>query len=280
MRNLLILVGIVVFLASCNKSDFKTHHPDVEKVTSIEYQYALRGMTCDTGCVILGVPDADCDGVIDSLDVCNGGVDTIDNNMDGLPDCAFPPDFDDIIDDWKCGNKLGKILICHVPPGNPAAAHTICVSPNAIPAHMHHDDDNGAQNDGYSDYLGPCKEVCMDSTSVPPTTGPIDADCDGVTDSLDLCPGGNDMIDNNNDGLPDCAFPPDFDDIIGDWKCGQGDSTKIIICHVPPGNPGNAHDICVSPNAIPAHMSHDDDNGTKDDGLSDYLGPCNAIVCP
>ena len=38
-----------------------------------------------------------------------------------------------------------KVLICHRPPGNPENAHTISVSPNAVPAHLAH-----------GDTLGPC----------------------------------------------------------------------------------------------------------------------------
>ena len=34
---------------------------------------------------------------------------------------------------------------------------------------------------------------------------------------------------------------------------------KITICHIPPGNPGNAHSITISLNALPAHvMRHGD----------------------
>jgi hypothetical protein len=38
---------------------------------------------------------------------------------------------------------------------------------------------------------------------------------------------------------------------------------KVVICHIPPGNPENAHTISVSPNAVPAHLAH-----------GDTLGPC------
>ena len=33
---------------------------------------------------------------------------------------------------------------------------------------------------------------------------------------------------------------------------------KVDICHIPPGNPDNAHMINVSVNAIPAHLAHGD----------------------
>ena len=38
---------------------------------------------------------------------------------------------------------------------------------------------------------------------------------------------------------------------------------KVLICHVPPGNPGNAHGITISPNAVNAHLAH-----------GDYYGSC------
>ena len=48
--------------------------------------------------------------------------------------------------DVRCGNNLNKVLVCHIPPGNPDNPQTICISPNAVPIHL-------AQ---HGDYLGPC----------------------------------------------------------------------------------------------------------------------------
>ena len=36
---------------------------------------------------------------------------------------------------------------------------------------------------------------------------------------------------------------------------------KVLICHIPPGNPENAHTISVSVNAVPAHLAHGDSEG-------------------
>ena len=44
---------------------------------------------------------------------------------------------------------------------------------------------------------------------------------------------------------------------------------KVDICHIPPGNPANAHVINVSVNAIPAHLAH-----------GDHLGSCDAPPPP
>ncbi len=36
------------------------------------------------------------------------------------------------------------------------------------------------------------------------------------------------------------------------------DGVKMTICHVPPGNPDNAHVIRVGIRAVPAHLMHGD----------------------
>ena len=42
-------------------------------------------------------------------------------------------------------------------------------------------------------------------------------------------------------------------------------SLKVTLCHIPPGNPANAHTITVGEPAMRAHLAH-----------GDYLGPCNG----
>lgn len=49
------------------------------------------------------------------------------------------------------------------------------------------------------------------------------------------------------------------------------ESHKTTICHIPPGNPANAHTLCVGNQAVPAHLNNH----------GDYLGPCKAEqACP
>jgi hypothetical protein len=43
---------------------------------------------------------------------------------------------------------------------------------------------------------------------------------------------------------------------------------KVTICHIPPGNPDNAHTITVSESAVDAHMAHGDSMGECDNGGS------------
>jgi uncharacterized delta-60 repeat protein len=38
--------------------------------------------------------------------------------------------------DVRCGNKMDKVLVCQVPQGKPANAHSICVSANAVASHL------------------------------------------------------------------------------------------------------------------------------------------------
>jgi hypothetical protein len=49
---------------------------------------------------------------------------------------------------------------------------------------------------------------------------------------------------------------------VVDIRCGNN---KVEICHVPSGNPSKADEICVSRNAVEAHLAH-----------GDYLGSCRS----
>ena len=56
-------------------------------------------------------------------------------------------------------------------------------------------------------------------------------------------------------------------------KNGQPECTnpkKVLICHIPPGNPANAHDICVSTHAVEPHQTHH----------GDTVGACNPQPPP
>ena len=40
-------------------------------------------------------------------------------------------------------------------------------------------------------------------------------------------------------------------------QTGLGE-TKVTICHIPPGNPANLHEIVVGAAAVPGHLTHGD----------------------
>ncbi len=114
--------------------------------------------------------------------------------------------------------------------------------------------DNDTDNDGVVDCLDNCK-----NTHNP---GQEDGDCDGFGDVCDMCEGSDDSVDNNNDGLSDCINPPEYEDIIDDWKCGNNKVYMTV-------NPNNPHTICVNKNSITSHIA----NGG-------YLGEFGSASCP
>ncbi|MCH6586343.1 MAG: hypothetical protein IH792_04875, partial [Thaumarchaeota archaeon] len=59
------------------------------------------------------------------------------------------------------------------------------------------------------------------------------------------------------------------DDDEDDDEDDHGKKDKVTICHIPPGNPGNAHTISVSGNAENAHLAHGDTLGECPDGDED-----------
>jgi len=47
----------------------------------------------------------------------------------------------------------------------------------------------------------------------------------------------------------------------GNTHGGPANSTKVTLCHIPPGNPSNAHTITVGAPAVKAHLKHGDTLG-------------------
>jgi hypothetical protein len=47
---------------------------------------------------------------------------------------------------------------------------------------------------------------------------------------------------------------------------GSDSAKKVTICHLPPGNPENAHTLSVGAPAVKAHLAH-----------GDYLGACAEV---
>lgn len=310
----------------------------------------------------------------------------------------------------SCGANNNKVLVCHVPPGNPANAHTICISPNAVPAHLAHGDYLGAcspppfcsvslgpdltacpgdsvvldAGSGWVSYLwsdsstsqtlvvtttGAYWVVVTDAanctasdtivvtfnTSPPVDLGPDQTLCPGDSTTLDAGPGytsylwsdsstaqtltaavpgtywvmvmdsnqcqgsdtievtmGSLLVDLGPDQFVQCpdscttlspAITGGTPPFTYAWSTGDSTSSvtvcdsgavtyhvtvtdsngcsgsdtitveyqgntcgpnKVFVCHVPPGNPGNAHTICISKKALKAHLKHGDELGCCD----------------
>ena len=48
---------------------------------------------------------------------------------------------------------------------------------------------------------------------------------------------------------------------------------KVLVCHIPPGNPDNWHSICISENAVDTHVDHHGDTiGSSCEALEDPPG--------
>ena len=70
-----------------------------------------------------------------------------------------------------------------------------------------------------------------------------------------------DMVINNNLKMLSAAFVLAATFLLLIFPANAAD--KVILCHVPPGNEENAHEIEVSTNAVQAHLNH-----------GDHLGAC------
>lgn len=59
-------------------------------------------------------------------------------------------------------------------------------------------------------------------------------------------------------------------------------NNKVVVCHIPPGNPDNMRILAISENAIQAHIGHGDRSGICEDTsyqeMKDLCGICDADV--
>ncbi|WP_170110444.1 T9SS type A sorting domain-containing protein [Flavilitoribacter nigricans] len=98
-----------------------------------------------------------------------------------------------------------------------------------------------------------------------------DADCDGVPDNCDICPEGDDSVDNNGDGIPDCSQLLDYKDYSTDWKCSNN---KLYITHA--DEDGVYSTLCLNKNALPDHLSHGDWAGPYQSCRQNAAAPVNG----
>jgi hypothetical protein len=124
---------------------------------------------------------------------------------------------------------------------------------------VYNPDQADTDNDGVGNVCDNCPTVANNDQA--------DEDCDGVGDLCDQCPGGDDSIDNNGDGYPDCAVFPGYTYLPAAWTCPNNNNNgKVYICH-------DGQTLCVSENAVVQHLAAHP---------GDYVGPCgNSYAnCP
>lgn len=97
-------------------------------------------------------------------------------------------------------------------------------------------------------------------TATVTVTGTGDDDCDGVFNECDICPGGDDSVDNGGDpitggpdGIPDCSQLLDYQEYSPDWQCRKN---KLYISHL--DEEGNYITLCVNKKSLRDHLSHGD----------------------
>ena len=93
----------------------------------------------------------------------------------------------------------------------------------------------------------------------------VDADCDGVINVCDVCPNGDDSVDNNGDGKPDCKYPPTtWKQIKASWKCGTNPN-RVYIAEI------GSNGVCTTKCVRYADF-------LNNQAPNQFLGPC--ISCP
>ena len=159
------------------------------------------------------------------------------------------------------------VTLCHVPPGNPDAAHTVTVGAPAVGAHLAHGDVEGACVDDAEEGTGEDPEAEEPESE--------EGEEDGVTVLVCHVPPGNPdaahTIEVAESALPAhlahgdaegaCADDAGTGEEPEEEAEGDAETATVLVCHVPPGNPDAAHTIEVAESALPAHLAHGDAEG-------------------
>jgi hypothetical protein len=114
-----------------------------------------------------------------------------------------------------------------------------------------------------------CSDVSFSSANSSPKVKVTDIDDNNdsiltdtdIEDNDDVA--ASDDSDDGDQGEIDNDYEGDIDENYG---CSNGNDKKVLVCHIPPGNPENAHNICISKNALQTHVDHHED----------YLGECRS----
>jgi hypothetical protein len=79
----------------------------------------------------------------------------------------------------------------------------------------------------------------------------------GMGSTLTACPTSNEVYTVTVVDANGCVATDELSICVVDVHCEAGNSgiMKVEMCQVPPGNPANAHTICIDASAVPAHLA-------------------------
>jgi len=241
---------------------------------------ACGGRHTDTG---TPCPDADHDGVCDSLDRCPGSPDNVDSDADGVPDgCDVCPGFPDSADSDGDGVPNGCDQCPGVVDGGDSDADGVPDGCDRCPGF---DDTQDADHDGVPDGCDVCSgwddTLDMDGDGLPngcdvcPGYDDLrDGDADGVPDGCDVCPGSDDTVDSDGDGVPDgCDACPGYGDRADDDHDGVPDG-----CDQCPGYDDRIDgDFDGVPFGCDICQGYDDHADADADGVPDGCDACSGF---
>ncbi|HYV19857.1 MAG TPA: Kazal-type serine protease inhibitor domain-containing protein [Verrucomicrobiae bacterium] len=125
------------------------------------------------------------------------------------------------------GNGVGKVCLCHIPPGNPGNAHTICVGAPAVKAHLGHGDALGECGSSASTCGGESGATCPTDQVCKKDIGFCAATAEGTCVDRPMCP---DVMD------PVCGC----DSVTYDSACVATNAGVAVLhtgpCECPSGN--------------------------------------------
>ena len=167
-----------------------------------------------------------------------------------------------------------KVKVCHIPPGNPGNAHSISVSPSAVPAHLAHGDHlvsaevcDGVDNDCdgiVDDDPGGVGQACTVGVGACAATGAVvcvdgarECDAEPGEPTAEVCDG----VDNNCDGAVDdggvCTPIPCAAETCTTYQFGCGGNGSCICAQTSEGEGVCVNGIVFCAGAVPCNSSAD-----------------------